>query len=188
MLPGNEVALFDGALLAVAALALQKTASCPRAGRAGKPGRCIVPSSLSLPFYSGAVYGLAGLRPAYFSPFAHGRRESSSCDGYSGNPPRQALLKHQTLRFLGGRQPLCGIGVASLNGADFQAGGGQRTHGGFAARARAADAHFHAAQARFRWPCWPPSTLPAARRREFLCATRGSRANRRSTTDHVLPS
>ena len=66
VLAGRKVALFDGALLAVAALALSKTTSCPRGGKAGTRGHCIVPNAnLQNPAafesigLSGAVYGQA---------------------------------------------------------------------------------------------------------------------------------
>src|SRR5580693_6561929 len=50
------------------------------------------------PSLVGAVYGLAGLRPAYITTTA-----------IQGQPPQT-----QTRRFFGGRQPLCGMGVTSL--------------------------------------------------------------------------
>ena len=53
----------------------------------------------SLDFELGAVYGLA--RP-------------SSCLLFSTTTSSNRGSKHQTLRFFGGRQPLCGIGVTSL--------------------------------------------------------------------------
>ena len=81
---------------------------------------------------------MAGLRPAYIQ-----RPMTQS----SSTPDSLHQIRYQTLRFFGGRQPLCGIGVTILDGADFDARGGQRAHRRFAARPRTADPHFHRAQA-----------------------------------------
>ena len=140
VLSGDEVALLDGALFAVAALALEVTVSCPRAGIAGKRGRYILPSLFSLPFSTQVRFtAMAGLRPAYYHS-AYGQAPSGrlrlACNSY-------------TLRFLGGRQPLCGIGVTSLMARTSIPAVRQRANRRFAARTRTADPHFHHTQPAF---------------------------------------
>src|ERR1019366_3692099 len=86
MLAGNKVAFFDGALFRVAAFAFEKKfhALAPALPADGTNVSCQV-SSPYLSLRCG-LQPMAGLLPAY-------------C---------------YTLRFFGGRQPLCGIGVTSL--------------------------------------------------------------------------
>jgi len=170
VLPGDEIALLDGALFAVAALPFEITVSCPRAGIAGKPGRCILPSCS--PYLSCGTGGLAagvsfrcGLRPwqAFFP-----------------------LARSYTLRFFGGRQPLCGMGVTSLI---------DRTSIARRDSARTADSRPDPGPltrtSTVRNPlspaCWRPSEPPAARRTASPSATRGSPANRRSTRRWCSP-
>src|ERR1035438_6203424 len=102
MLPRNEVALFDGALLAVAALALEVEfhALSPALPANGAYISCQV--AVSLPINcSGAVYGHG--RPSSRLLTVDRRQKTIVCPTLS-----------YTLRFLGGRHPLCGIGVTSL--------------------------------------------------------------------------
>src|SRR5262249_18818631 len=77
---------------------LSGTASCPRAGIAGRQGLCILPSTIDL--VSRCGLRSVDLLPAYTS-FVQPRMNANKREYY-------------TLRFLGGLQPLCGIGVVSL--------------------------------------------------------------------------
>src|ERR1035441_6850191 len=120
MLPWNEVALFDSALLAVAALALEVEfhALSPALPANGANISCQV--AFSLPITTQVRFtAMAGLRPAYF----HCCTEPISRQ--DAKPQRRTrffflcvlapLREHPyTRRFLGGRHPLCGIGVTSL--------------------------------------------------------------------------
>ena len=102
MLPGDEVALFDGALFGVAALAfeIEFHALAPALPANRADISCQV-ALLTFLFR-------CGLQPwQAFFPLT----QSSSA---SGTPVRRASCVSQTLRFFGGRQPLCGIGVTSL--------------------------------------------------------------------------
>ena len=66
----------------------------------------------------------------------------SLCLLTSRNLKFQSFTPDQTRRRLGGRQPLCGIGVTSLMCTMCKPGRSQRAHGGLASRARALHAHF----------------------------------------------
>src|SRR5579871_1607797 len=100
MLSGDEIALFDSALFGVAAFAFEIKfhALTPALAAYGPNISCQV-SSPNLSYR-------CGLQPwQAFVPLI------SATDGFH---PRPCVAKTQTLRFFGGRQPLCGIGVTSL--------------------------------------------------------------------------
>src|ERR1017187_10554986 len=118
MLPRNEVALFDGALLAVAALALEVEFHALSPALPANRAYISCQVAFSLPMTTQVRFtAMAGLRPAYFlltPPSRSGLGLMHRAPIRAATVRERLLNASYTLRFLGGRHPLCGIGVTSL--------------------------------------------------------------------------
>ncbi len=137
VLAGNEVAPLDGALLAVAAFALEKKlhALAPALPANGTDVSCQV-SSPYLSYIQVQFTVMADLHPAAITRI--GIRDRRLLAAGRLPYPSTTLCASS-----GGRHPLCGIGVTSLMARTPVPAVRQRAHRRFTARTRTADPHFH---------------------------------------------